>query len=122
MKVYPKHPNLLSEGTLRDNKVVNPQGEDLGKIEEFLIDQQAGRVAYAILSFGGVMGIKDKLFTVPWNAMDLNTDRHAFVLNVDNGRLKDAPGFDKNNWPDVTAPDWGERVHAFYNQQPYWRS
>jgi sporulation protein YlmC with PRC-barrel domain len=120
MKVYPKHPNLMSEGTLRDDKVINSRGEDLGKIEDFMIDPRAGRVAYAILSFGGFMGLGNKLFAVPWNAMDLDTDRHAFVLDIDKDRLRDAPGFDKNNWPDLMTADWRDRVHTFYNQTPYW--
>ncbi len=110
----------MSEGTLRDDKVINSRGEDLGKIEDFMIDPRAGRVAYAILSFGGFMGLGNKLFAVPWNAMDLDTDRHAFVLDIDKDRLRDAPGFDKNNWPDLMTADWRDRVHTFYNQTPYW--
>lgn len=120
MKVYPKHPNVLSEGSLKGDKLINPDGEDLGKIEDFIVDTRTGQVIYAILSFGGILGIGNKLFAVPWNAMDLNTDKHAFVLNVDKDKLKNAPGFEKESWPDMTRRDWGESVHKFYGQQPYW--
>lgn len=120
MKVYPKHPNLLSMGTLSGNRVIGPREEDLGKIEDFIIDIKPGQVAYAILSFGGVLGIGDRLFAVPWNAMDLNTDKHAFVLNAEKDVLMSAPGFDKDSWPDMSSRDWGERIYGYYGQKPYW--
>ncbi len=120
MKVYPKHPNLLSVSTLSGNKVINAREEDLGKIEDFVIDTAAGKVAYAILSFGGLMGVGDKLFAIPWNTMDLNTDRHAFVFNVDKDRLKNAPSFERGSWPDITSWDWGRNVYGYYGLQPYW--
>jgi len=120
LKVYPKHPNLLSVSTLSKNKVINSREEDLGKIEDFVIDTAAGGVAYAILSFGGFMGVGDKLFAIPWNAMDLNTDRHAFVFDVDKDRLKNAPSFERGSWPDITSWDWGRNVYGYYGLQPYW--
>lgn len=120
MKVYPKHPNLLSESTLSGNRVISPREEDFGKIADFIIDTRDGQIAYVILSFGGVLGIKDRLFAVPWDAMDLNTDKHAFVLNVEKDVIKSAPGFEKDNWPDMANPDWGERIYAYYGQKPYW--
>lgn len=120
MKVYPKHPNLLAEGTLRGEKVANPEGVDLGKIEDFMVDTDAGKVVYAILSFGGTLGMGNRLFAVPWNAMDLDTDKHAFILNVDKDKLKNAPGFDKDTWSDFSSLDWDNKVNEFYGQKPYW--
>ncbi len=120
MKVYPKHPNLLSMSTLSGNKVISPREEDLGKIEDFIIDIKPGQVAYAILSFGGILGLGNRLFAIPWNAMELNTDKHAFVLNVEKDVLKSAPGFDRESWPDMSSRDWGERIYAYYGQKPYW--
>ncbi len=122
MKVYPKHPNLLSESTLSGNRVISPHEEDLGKIIDFIIDVRPGQIAYAILSFGGVLGVGDRLFAVPWNAMELNTDKHAFVINIEKDVLKSAPGFEKDSWPDMSNLDWGERIYAYYGQKPYWSS
>ncbi len=107
-------------GTLGGNRVIGPREEDLGKIEDFIIDIKPGQIAYAILSFGGVLGVGDRLFAVPWNAMDLNTDKHAFVLNVEKDVLKSAPGFERDSWPDMSSMDWGERIYAYYGQKPYW--
>lgn len=60
-------------------------------------------MTYAILSFGGFLGVGDKLFAVPWNTMDLNTDKHAFILDVDKDRLKNAPSFGRNRWADINS-------------------
>ena len=97
-------PKVLSASTLKNEKVVNAAGEDLGKMAEYLIDLQSGRIAYCVLSFGGVLGMGDKLFAVPWSALTLDTEKKCFVLNVDKEHLKNAPGFDKDNWPDMGTP------------------
>lgn len=120
LKVYPKHPIVLSSGALSKDKVINSQGDDLGSVEDFIIDTTAGRVIYAILSFGGFLGVGDKLFAIPWDTMDLNTDKHAFVLDVDKDRLKNAPSFNKTNWSDINSQDWARNVYNYYGQAPYW--
>jgi len=115
-----ERPRVLSASTLKNEKVVNAAGETLGKIEDYMIDIESGRVAYCVLSFGGFLGMGDKLFAVPWNAMTLDTENKCFILNADKERLKNAPGFDKDNWPDMTDLEWGTRVYTFYNVRPYW--
>jgi sporulation protein YlmC with PRC-barrel domain len=114
--------SALSASTLIGDNVKNPEGEDLGKIEEIMIDVQNGRVAYAVLSFGGFLGIGNKLFAVPWSAMTLDTEDEAFVLDVDKDTLEDAPGFDKDNWPETVQDDhtWLLTVYEFYHREPYW--
>jgi sporulation protein YlmC with PRC-barrel domain len=103
--------------------VKNPAGEDLGKIEEIMIDVNSGRVAYAVLSFGGFLGIGDKLFAVPWGAITLDTVDEVFVLDVDEETLENAPGFDKDNWPKTTSDDdtWMVTVYEYYDRTPYWK-
>jgi hypothetical protein len=91
----------------------------LGEIEDLAIDSQTGQIRYAVLSFGGFMGIGDKLFAVPWTAFT-KRDNDTYALSIDKSRLERAPGFDKNNWPDMADQQWGREVHAFYNVQPYW--
>ncbi len=120
MKVYPKHPSVLSSGSLSKDKVINSKGDDLGKVEDFIIDTAAGRVIYVVLSFGGFLGVGDKLFAIPWDTMDLNTDKHAFVLDVEKDRLKNAPSFNRNNWSDINSQDWARDVYNYYGQAPYW--
>ena len=105
---------VMGASTLTSDEVRNQSGEDLGKIEEIMLDVPSGRIAYAVLSFGGFLGIGDKLFAVPWQALQLNEDDKCFILNVSKDRLEDAPGFDKNNWPDMSDPEFGGRVYDYY--------
>lgn len=114
-------PHVLSATTLIKNAVKNPQGENLGEIEDFMIDLTSGRIAYAVLSFGGFLGIGDKLFAIPWEAMTLDTEEKCFVLNVDKEILKEAPGFDKDNWPATTDDEWLLDVYEYYGYPPYWK-
>src|SRR2546423_8085556 len=111
---------VLSAGTLSGDRVRNSAGEDLGKIEEIMIDLESGRVAYVVLSFGGFLGIGDKLFAVPWDSLTVNEADHEFILDVDKKILESAPGFDKDNWPDMADPDWGSQIHGHYGREPYW--
>src|ERR1022692_3463421 len=90
--------SVLAADTLTGDKVVNRQKEDLGTIEHLMIDVKKGRLAYAVLSFGGFLGMGDKLFAIPWGA----------------------PGFDKAHWPNMADRAWGEELCTYYGAKPYW--
>jgi sporulation protein YlmC with PRC-barrel domain len=113
-------PRIMAADTLEGNSVTNPQGEDLGNIEHIMIDVPSGRVAYAVLSFGGVLGIGDKLFAIPWSALQLDTDNKCFVLSTPKEKLKQAQGFDQDHWPSMADQGWATDLHKFYDAQPYW--
>jgi sporulation protein YlmC with PRC-barrel domain len=113
------HRLVLSASSLIGDGVKNPAGEDLGKVTEIMIDVDQGRVAYAVLSFGGFLGLGDKLFAIPWEALDLDTHDHKFILNVDKETLENAEGFDQDNWPDMADPRWRQQVHEYYGYTPY---
>lgn len=105
--------NLLSADTLMNEQVVNTAGEGIGKIEDYMIDLQSGCIAYAVLSFGGFMGIGDKLFAIPWNSIQVDQRAERFIVDVSKERLDNAPGFDKNNWPDWT-PTYTSTLDDFW--------
>ncbi len=107
-------PALMGADTLIGDSVVNAAEEDLGDIKEIMLDMQTGQVAYAVLAFGGFLGIGEKLFAVPWQALHLDTANKRMVLNVEKERLKHAPGFDKDAWPDMSDPSWASGIHSFY--------
>jgi sporulation protein YlmC with PRC-barrel domain len=111
-------PTLMGADTLIGNDVYNQQDEDLGDIKEIMLDTRTGRVCYAVLSFGGFLGMGDKLFAVPWNALTLDTKHKRFVLNVEKERLKQAPGFDKDKWPNMADQAWAKEIHAYYGTVP----
>ena len=115
-------PQTLSSSSIAGTTVVNAQGENLGNIKELMIDTDSGRVAYAVLSFGGFLGLGDKYFAMPWEAFRINSEEEKFVLNVDKERLQNAPGFDKDNWPTrATHKDYLDSVYNHYGYTPYWR-
>src|SRR5262245_19008267 len=113
-------PFLMGANTLIGNEVYNEEEEHLGEIQEIMLDTADGSVAYAVLSYGGVLGLGDKLFAVPWNALKLDTEHKRFVLNVAKDNLKNAPGFDKDSWPSMADRQWGGTVHQYYGTRPYW--
>src|ERR1700757_1357706 len=87
-------PEVMDAATLKGDSVVNSSGEDLGKIEAIMLDVTGGRGAYAVLSFGGFLGMGDKLFAIPWSALTLDAAEKRFILDVPKEQLKAAPGFD----------------------------
>ncbi|SFW21266.1 PRC-barrel domain-containing protein [Nitrosovibrio sp. Nv17] len=113
-------PRLMSARWPIGENVYNHRGEKLGDIKEIMLDVQEGKVAYAVLSFGGFLGIADKLFAVPWNALTLKLETldQRFLLDVEKEHLESAPGFDKDAWPDLNDPAYVEQLRLFYQAQP----
>jgi sporulation protein YlmC with PRC-barrel domain len=102
--------------------VANLQGENVGKILELVIDAGKNRVVYAVLSFGGFMGMRNKLFAIPWEAFEFSETEKKLILNVDREKLEAAPGFEKGDkWPDFKDTLWGESIYNYYNYAPPWK-
>ena len=99
---------ILSSTSITGTNVTNPKGDNLGEIRDLMIDTETGTVNYAVLSFGGFLGLGDKYFAIPFEAFSVNTTTERFVLNVGKDRLENAPGFDKDNWPETSD-------HAYWN-------
>ena len=102
-------------------KVVNYGRENIGEITEMVVDTTAGRITYAILSFGGFLGVGDKLFAVPWVSLSYDRTHDVFVMKADKNLLKNAPGFDKQNWPDMSDPTRISEIYKYYGSEPYWQ-
>ena len=122
-----EYPEVLPATRVIGNKVLNRAGEQLGNLKELVIDLEEGRVAYTVLSFGGFLGKGDKLFAIPWEALTLNPNDHTFILDVEKEVLKEAPGFDKDQWPDnahevftLREADWLLDIYEYYGYSPYW--
>ncbi len=112
-------PELMGANTLVGNDVYNTKQEDLGDIKDIMLDMRTGRVSYAVISFGGFLGMGEKLFAVPWQALKLDTINKRFTLDADRARLENAPGFDKDNWPNMADATWQKGIHAHYGTKPY---
>ena len=113
-------PRVMGASTLEGDDVLNRQGEKLGTIEEIMLDVPTGRIAYAVLSSGGFLGIGDKLFAIPWRSLTLDPENKCFVVDIAKERLQQAPGFDKDHWPSMADESWARELHTYYRVRPYW--
>lgn len=107
-------PQLMGANTLIGNNIYSQNGEYLGDIKEIMLNTSSGKVCYAVLSYGGFLGMGEKLFAVPWHALKLDTVNKGFVLNVDSAKLDSAPGFDKHHWPNMADEAWANSIHSYY--------
>lgn len=103
-------PQHLPASTLIGDAIVNPAGEKLGDLKDIVLDTANGGIVYAVMASGGVLGMGEKLFAVPWHALRLGGADENLILDASPDRLKNAPGFDKDHWPD--APDTGFVEHG----------
>lgn len=108
--------NLVRAENVIDVPVKNSANEDLGKIEEIVLDKVNGQVSYVVLSFGGFLGLGEKLFALPWKAISYDKGNDCFILNISKDVLEKAPGFNKDEWPDMANPTWSEGINRYYNQ------
>lgn len=106
----------LTATSIMSDKVESPTGENLGKIDNLMINLHTGQVEYAVIEMGSFLGIGGKLFAVPFQELQIDPVKEVFILNRSKEYLKDIPGFDKSHWPDTNA-------HTYYNDvNTYWGS
>jgi sporulation protein YlmC with PRC-barrel domain len=120
MTLHGGNSRVLAASALAGGQVKNSAGENLGNIEEIMLDPERGCIAYALLLCGGFLGIGDKLLAVPWSALRIGLSGRDFILDVDRETLKKAPGFDRRHWPDMADPVFGRKTHKHYGRTPYW--
>ncbi|GJH14194.1 PRC-barrel domain-containing protein [Caballeronia novacaledonica] len=113
-------PDVMAASTLEDTTVITSDAEDVGKIKEVMLDVRSGRIAYAVLSSGGFLGMGDTLRAIPWGALTLDTDQKVFRVDMTAERIRSEPGFDKDHWPAMADIGWGSSLHEYYNRTPYW--
>lgn len=109
---------LIGADTLIGTDVYNQKSEVLGDIKELILNLHSGTINYAVLSFGGFLGMGEKLFAVPWSALKLDRKTKYLVLNVEKEHLKNAPGFDKDHWPDMADNSWSAGLDSYYGVKP----
>ena len=112
--------SLLSASSINGTNVKNLAGEGLGDIKDLMIDLPTGRVVYAVVEVGGLLGIGSKLFAVPMMALKQDAVNKCFILDATQASLENAPGFDKDHWPNFADRSWQTTVHEHYGTAPYW--
>ncbi len=105
---------VLKASDLIGMEVEGTDGKNVGQILDLVIDAADASIDYAVLDFGGILGIGDKYFAVPWDALAWTDDRKKITLDVTKKDLKQAPGFDKNNWPDLSDRTQSVVIYEFY--------
>ena len=111
------HTPVLSAGTIKGTQVLDPMGDELGSIEDLMIDMESGQVAFAVLSFGGFLGMGGKLLAIPWKALAVDAEDESMVLDVDREMLEEAQGFDEANWPSTADSTWMDDLHRHYGYE-----
>lgn len=104
----------LTASSIIGDRIENPQGEELGKIEDLMVNIRQGTIEYAVVEFGSFLGIGGKLFAIPFRELRLDAEKELFILNRDKDYLKEAPGFDKTHWPDTNEHGYFENVNMYY--------
>ena len=105
---------LLSATSIVGDEVCNLKHDKLGKIEDIMLDLQNGTIRYAVVSSGGFLGMGDRLFAIPWQALMQDHEHKRFTLDIETERLKQAPGFDKQSWPDMADSAWNSSIESYY--------
>lgn len=112
---------ILSSTSVEGTNVRNLADEKLGDIKDIMLDIDSGRIVYAVLAVSeGFLGLDSKYFAIPWQALRFDTDREIALLDISKERLKDSPGFDKDNWPATPQREFVDEVHTFYGYDPFY--
>jgi sporulation protein YlmC with PRC-barrel domain len=109
---------LIASDKVEGTAVYNRQGERLGSIHNFMVDKRSGKVEYAILSFGGFLGIGDSYHPLPWKSLNYDTSLSGYVVDLDKDRLQGAPSYGPSDSPDWADPSYGRRIDDFYGPFP----
>lgn len=111
--------HMLSATSITGTKVKNNRNEDIGKIQDLMINLEEGNIEYAVLSFGGFLGMGDKYFAVPMQALRFTRkdDDHIIKMDVTKEKLENAPGFDKDNWPMAAKSEFVDNVYKHYGYE-----
>jgi len=105
--------DVISSERVEGTAVYNPSGEKLGSIDDLMIDKRSGKVEYAVLEFGGFLGIGTDRYPLPWSMLDYDPQREGYVVPIDKQTLEGAPRYDTETVPDYT-PEYGRSVRSYY--------
>lgn len=107
----------ISTEHVQGTDVFGPDGKEVGEIDHLMIDKRSGRVTYAVMSFGGFLGLGEGHHPVPWSALKYNTEMGGYQTGITEEQLRNAPEFGEQSWSDR---EWEKRVHQHYGAGPYW--
>jgi hypothetical protein len=112
--------SLIAADKVQGTSVYNNAGETLGSIEDLMIDKPSGKVVYAIMAFGGFLGIGNQYHPLPWSILHYDPDKGGYVVNLDKRQLEGAPAYDVDKEPDWNDRSYEDKIHDYYGVGPYW--
>jgi len=112
--------SLIAADQVSGTDVYNMDGEKLGTVEDIMIDKVSGKAIYAVMGFGGFLGIGEKQHPLPWSTLTYDPQKEGFVVNLDRRKLEAAPTFDPDDEAFSWTPDYGRRVDQYYGAPSYW--
>lgn len=112
--------NLISTQKVEGTSVYNGDGDQLGSVDSLMVNKLTGKVAYAVMSFGGFLGIGESYHPLPWGVLNYDTGKDGYVVNLTKDQLKGAPTFGRNEEHRLTDRDYEQSVHKHYGITPYW--
>ena len=112
--------NIFPARRLQLYDVVNDAGHDLGQVQEYMLDLRRGSIAFVVVAFGGVLGLTDKWFALPWELLEWSRDREKFICHMPREVLESAPGLDKKAWPKEIDLSWVKSCYAHFGCTPHW--
>jgi sporulation protein YlmC with PRC-barrel domain len=110
---------LIAADKVKGTDVYNLAGDKLGSVDDIMIDKVTGRAIYAVMSFGGFLGMGDQHYPLPWATLKYDTEKGGYVVNLDKKQLEGAPNYDRNSefkW----TPEYGRKVDTYYKAPSYW--
>ena len=111
---------LIGANQVQGTTVYNTSSEKLGSVADVMIDKESGRIAYAVLSFGGFLGIGDRYYPLPWEKLRYDTELGGYIVDVDRETLEGAPSYSDDAAASWNDDAWGRNVYAYYGVHPYW--
>jgi sporulation protein YlmC with PRC-barrel domain len=106
--------DVISSDKVEGTSVYNPSGDKLGSIDDLMIDKLSGQVCYAVLEFGGFLGMGTDRYPIPWRVLKYSTDRGGYIVPLDKERLNSAPKYSEGSMP-VYDRDYGSRIDSYYD-------
>lgn len=111
---------LISADKVEGTSVFNAEGEKLGTVDTVMLDKRGGNVAYAVMSFGGFLGMGEKHHPLPWQTLTYDETKHGYVVNLSKDQLKKAPTMSVGEYERLADRAYGESIYNYYGVAPYW--
>ena len=111
---------LIAAAKVGGTPVYNRRGERLGTVEDVMLDKRSGRVAYAVMAFGGFLGIGERYHPLPWSMLRYDVELSGYVVDIDRDQLEGAPSYAATEEVDWADRQWGQRLSDYYGVRPYW--